>query len=106
MAKKGVNEAIKTLLAAGFTANGETKTVSEKVITQASYPAPGAVITTGGRQRFSKGDRLHATVGPRTICLYYWAGDRTIAATNVKTSIFAPEHISLFEASLILGGAK
>lgn len=65
---------INILTAAGFVPDGQTIGKSFKIVTEASYPLPGKVVTQRGRQRFVKGN-WKATVGPRTVFFWLWLPD-------------------------------
>lgn len=71
MKSSSVDKAIEILIENGFIPDGRTQSETFKIITSKSYPLAGALVTLGGRLRFSNSaHNLKATVGKRTICLY------------------------------------
>lgn len=66
-----MDRAIEILVENGFVPDGRTQSETFKIITSRSYPLAGALVTLGGRLRFSHSTHnLKVTVGKRTVCFY------------------------------------
>ena len=75
---------INHLLAHGYIEDGRTQEDTFKIITQASYPLPGRIVTMGGRLRFKNGDK-RVTVGKRIVCFYEMVDGQPANFTNYRT---------------------
>jgi hypothetical protein len=60
---------IMLILSYGFVDDGNTMIETYKIITQNSYPLPGAIVTAGGRKRFKNGE-WKVTIGKFTTYFY------------------------------------
>lgn len=70
-AQSAFDEAVRAVTAAGYVPDGTTASTFGKVITAASYPLAGKLVTMGGRMRFRlPGTEERVTIGPRTTCFY------------------------------------
>lgn len=88
------DQAVAVLLAAGFVANGSTRTENVRIPTSA-VPS-GERRTLGGRLRFAlPGTEVRATVGARTVCLYRREGRdvRFLGEGNYATKDFTADQL-------------
>ena len=88
-----MENAIKEILEFGFQPDGHTETNSYKIVTANSYPLPGKIVTTGGRQKFKKGN-LKITIGKRTVCMYSVKDKKAINMKNFETKYFSSKDIN------------
>jgi len=80
-----LNHVIEHLLAHGYEEDGKTREDTFKLVTQKSYPLPGAIVTMGGRLRFKNGDK-RVTVGKRVVCFYEIVDGQPANFNNIRTA--------------------